>query len=90
MQAGRAGKIAHPTRLFFTGRKMEQMSDYDQANILMVDDQPGKLPSYEAILRGLGKNLLKPGLLARLWTFSSTTTPGYNFGSLSGGGSSVK
>ena len=35
------------------------MSDYDQANILMVDDQPGKLLSYEVILRGLGQNLLK-------------------------------
>jgi signal transduction histidine kinase/ActR/RegA family two-component response regulator len=28
-------------------------------NILMVDDQPGKLLSYEAILAGLGENLLK-------------------------------
>ena len=28
------------------------------ANILMVDDQPGKLLSYEAILADLGENLL--------------------------------
>ncbi|HEX9199896.1 MAG TPA: ATP-binding protein [Acidobacteriaceae bacterium] len=35
------------------------MSTHDQANILMVDDQPGKLLSYEAILKGLGENLLK-------------------------------
>src|SRR5690348_15071412 len=28
-------------------------------NILMVDDQPGKLLSYEAILAPLGENLLK-------------------------------
>jgi PAS domain S-box-containing protein len=35
------------------------MSDQDQANILMVDDQPGKLLSYEAILKDLGENLLK-------------------------------
>jgi PAS domain S-box-containing protein len=35
------------------------MSNHDQANILMVDDQPGKLLSYEAILKGLGENLLK-------------------------------
>jgi len=35
------------------------MSKHDQANILMVDDQPGKLLSYEAILRDLGENLLK-------------------------------
>ncbi len=35
------------------------MSIHDQANILMVDDQPGKLLSYEAILKDLGENLLK-------------------------------
>src|SRR3984885_704120 len=37
----------------------EHMSKHDQANILMVDDQPGKLLSYEAILKDLGENLLK-------------------------------
>ena len=31
----------------------------DQINILMVDDQPGKLLSYEAILSELGENLIK-------------------------------
>ena len=35
------------------------MNDHDQANILMVDDQPGKLMSYEAILGTLGENLIK-------------------------------
>lgn len=35
------------------------MSRHDQANILMVDDQPGKLLSYEAILRDLNENLIK-------------------------------
>lgn len=35
------------------------MIDQDQANILMVDDQPGKLLSYEAILGPLGENLIK-------------------------------
>ena len=35
------------------------MIDQDQANILMVDDQPGKLMSYEAILGPLGENLIK-------------------------------
>ena len=34
------------------------MNDNDQANILMVDDQPGKLMSYEAILKDLGENLI--------------------------------
>jgi signal transduction histidine kinase len=32
---------------------------YDKVNILMVDDQVGKLLSYEAILGDLGENLLK-------------------------------
>ncbi len=35
------------------------MSKHDRANILMVDDQPGKLLSYEAILGDLGENLIK-------------------------------
>jgi len=35
------------------------MSDHEQVNILMVDDQPGKLLSYEAILGELGENLVK-------------------------------
>ena len=38
---------------------MDKMNDYDQANILMVDDQPGKLMSYEVILRELGENLIQ-------------------------------
>jgi PAS domain S-box-containing protein len=35
------------------------MSDHDRANILMVDDQPGKLLSYEVILRELNENLIQ-------------------------------
>src|SRR6185295_2771714 len=31
----------------------------DQVNILLVDDQPAKLLSYETILHGLGENLIK-------------------------------
>src|ERR1700692_426508 len=31
----------------------------DKMNILMVDDQPGKLLSYEVILGELGENLIK-------------------------------
>src|ERR1700693_6269673 len=31
----------------------------DKVNILMVDDQPGKLLTYEAILAELGENLIK-------------------------------
>ncbi len=35
------------------------MNDREHVNILMVDDQPGKLLSYEAILGELGENLIK-------------------------------
>jgi PAS domain S-box-containing protein len=35
------------------------MSPHEPINILMVDDQPGKLLSYEAILNPLGERLLK-------------------------------
>src|SRR3954454_12646063 len=35
------------------------MSPPEKVNILMVDDQPGKLLSYEAILGELGENLIK-------------------------------
>jgi PAS domain S-box-containing protein len=35
------------------------MAEKDRVNILMVDDQPGKLLTYEAILGGLDENLLK-------------------------------
>ena len=39
--------------------KEKKMNDGDQANILMVDDQPGKLMSYEVILKDLGENLIQ-------------------------------
>jgi signal transduction histidine kinase len=35
------------------------MSNHEKINILMVDDQPAKLLSYEAILDELGENLIK-------------------------------
>src|SRR5271156_4525193 len=35
------------------------MGEQEQVNILMVDDQPGKLMTYEAILNELGENLIK-------------------------------
>lgn len=38
---------------------MTKMSDNNKVNILMVDDQPAKLLSYEAILGDLGENLIK-------------------------------
>ena len=35
------------------------MTIQERVNVLMVDDQPGKLLSYEAILADLGENLIK-------------------------------
>src|SRR5512141_2997548 len=35
------------------------MTGHEKVNILLVDDQPAKLLSYEAILHGLNENLLK-------------------------------
>jgi signal transduction histidine kinase/DNA-binding response OmpR family regulator len=35
------------------------IQDHDQVNILLVDDQPAKLLSYEVILSELGENLIK-------------------------------
>ncbi len=43
----------------WSGASREPMQVNDQVNILMVDDQPAKLLSYEVILRELGENLLK-------------------------------
>jgi signal transduction histidine kinase len=37
----------------------DAMTTSDQINVLMVDDQPAKLISYEAILQGLGVRLIK-------------------------------
>lgn len=37
------------------------MSTHDKVNILMVDDQPSKLLSYEVILSELNENLIKAG-----------------------------
>jgi PAS domain S-box-containing protein len=37
----------------------ETLTSDDRVNILMVDDQPGKLLTYEAILSDLGENLIK-------------------------------
>jgi len=43
-----------------TGNEGEYaMTVHDRVNILMVDDQPAKLLSYEAILGELGENLIK-------------------------------
>jgi response regulator RpfG family c-di-GMP phosphodiesterase len=41
------------------------MSEHEKVNILMVDDQPAKLLSYEVILSELGENLIKAGGVSR-------------------------
>src|ERR1700710_2926374 len=35
------------------------MAQHQKVNVLLVDDQPAKLLSYEVILRDLGENLIK-------------------------------
>jgi|SRR6185312_12932103 len=40
-------------------RQGQLMSANEKVNILMVDDQPAKLLSYDAILAELGENLIK-------------------------------
>ncbi len=45
---------------YAVGRDIQSpMNVEEKVNILMVDDQPGKLLSYEAILEELGENLIK-------------------------------
>ena len=50
------------------------MSEHDRVNILMVDDQPAKLLSYEVILSELGENLIKAGWAGRPWSTCSKPT----------------
>src|ERR1700736_2120307 len=42
-------------------RKRTPVGGEEQVNILLVDDQPGKLLGYEVILSELGENLIKAG-----------------------------
>src|SRR4051812_4763677 len=39
--------------------KKAEMNGHEKVNILLVDDQPGKLLSYEVILKDLNENLIK-------------------------------
>ena len=55
MSIGSSTEItSHPVR-----EPSETPTSDDRVNILMVDDQPGKLLTYEAILSDLGENLIK-------------------------------
>jgi hypothetical protein len=46
------------------------VSEHEKVNILMVDDQPAKLLSYEVILSELGENLIKARCLFHKYTAS--------------------
>ena len=46
------------------------MGTDEQVNILMVDDQPGKLLSYEVMLAELGENLIKATSAKKALEFS--------------------
>src|SRR4029453_705173 len=52
--AGRAQDMAAPL-----SSRADTMDSNENINVLMVDDQPAKLLSYEVILQGLGANLIK-------------------------------
>ena len=47
------------------------MNTTESVNILMVDDQPGKLLTYQAILQDLGENLISATSGERPWNTSS-------------------
>ena len=49
------------------------MSEHEPLNILMVDDQPGKLLTYEAILSELGENLLTASSARKALAYLLTT-----------------
>src|SRR5580700_4968413 len=46
-------------RAEFRASEVRKGMAHDKVNILMVDDQPGKLLSYDAILNELGENLIQ-------------------------------
>jgi signal transduction histidine kinase len=50
------------------------MSEHEPLNILMVDDQPGKLLTYKAILSELGENLLTAGSAREALAYLLTTS----------------
>ncbi len=60
MSLGESFSEQERLRDYWPGQAIEpRMSIEKKVNVLMVDDQPGKLLSYEAILSDLGENLIK-------------------------------
>lgn len=53
------GGTLNPLAVRFAPQDNKRMEQQDKVNILMVDDQPGKLLTYEAILSELGENLVQ-------------------------------
>jgi len=51
--------VASSTELTSNPEREPKQVSHDRVNVLMVDDQPGKLLTYEAILSDLGENLIK-------------------------------
>jgi CheY-like chemotaxis protein len=49
------------SQFVFDAGVRQSMSNAERANILLVDDQPARLLTYEAILADLGQNLIKAG-----------------------------
>ena len=52
-------KPANGGRLGYEASSRDKVNVHEKVNILMVDDQPGKLLSYDAVLADLGENLIK-------------------------------
>jgi len=48
------------------------MRSDEKVNILLVDDQPAKLLSYEVILREIDENLIKASSGRRRWSICSS------------------
>src|SRR5438094_4019795 len=54
-------RVVGTSSLNMAERKRAPVGAEEKVNILLVDDQPGKLLSYETILSELGENLIKAG-----------------------------
>src|SRR5438094_169958 len=54
-------RVVGTSSLNMAERKRPQVGAEEKVNILLVDDQPGKLLGYEVILSELGENLIKAG-----------------------------
>src|SRR5262245_53434027 len=58
-QAREHGTASFPVAHVVAALLGEAMESKERVNILLVDDQPSRLLTYEAILNGLGQNLVQ-------------------------------